>query len=405
VAALLLLSAAAPCARAADVFLSSKYKPTSLNIRDNQYVPRGKITLWKFRLHPFLRQELEYDSNIYLEEDDAQDDVLWFTSAGVRADLLPDTHELNLGYKLRVFEFVQSGKLDRIEHVADVRGLLAFSNLRVEVTNIFEKLHNPLNFLYTRAIRRYVDTLRLSALGSLGRFRLGADYQFQWYDFRGAFDDLDHMSHTVSGRVKVEVSPRVELLADYSFARVDYSKDVFAMGPYDDFDLHSVYAGLGGLLSSKVRALLKGGYIYQVMRGSATRDPGFQGVSGLLTVTWVPTENLRIDASYMRQLEISQFRSYQVVDRLELKFEQHFGPKVTAQVYGCGELTDPADRPGGVADENEWFLRLSFGLRLEYNVQEWLATGAWFEYARRITDITGNEYTDIRAGAHVTVYF
>jgi len=388
-----------PC-RAGDISLAPKLKPTSLSIRDQEYDPRGIISLWKFRIHPFLRQELEYDSNIYLDSDGARDDFIYFTSAGLRVDLLPQSHELNFGYKVRIYEYIQSGKLDRFEHVADIRGVLAFSDIRLEVSNVFEKLHDPLNFWYTRAVRREVDTLSASVLGSLGRFRLGVQYSFQWYDFHGVFDGLDHMAHSLGAQVKFEFSPRLEAIIDYSFGWLDYSR----VG-YDDYQTHTVYAGFTGLLTAKIRGLAKLGYIYQIFQTTTTADPSFRGFTGLLTVSWAPTENHRIDLSYMRQMEISQFRSYQVVDRGELRMETHFGPKVSISLFAMLEFTDPADRPGAPTYQNQWFLRSTLGARIEYRPQDWLALGARFEWQHRFTDITDETYDGIRAGAHLTILF
>ncbi len=335
---------------------------------------------------------------MYLDERDAEDDWLYFTSAGLRVDLLPDTHEITAGYKVRIYEFLGSSALDRIEHVADLKCVAAFTNLRIEAGNTFEKLNDPLNFWYTKNIDRLVDTASASAIFKAGMFRLGAEYEFKWYDFGGAFNDIDNMGHTAAAQVKVEISPKLEIIADYAYSLVDYRRNAFS-----DFQTHTVFAGLGGLVTAKIRGMIKAGYIYQVV-GGASGDPSYKGFTGLVTVAWAPTESFKLDLSYVRAIEISQFRSYQVVDRGELKAEQRFGPKVGISAYGSVEFTDPADRPGAPAYQSEWFLRLSMGLRIEYNVQEWFAAGAWFEYLRRITDIDGEEYQAVRAGVHLTFY-
>ncbi|MHC5040628.1 MAG: hypothetical protein ACYTHM_25225, partial [Planctomycetota bacterium] len=176
VAWVLLCFAVRSAALAQGILLSSKEQSTSIRLGDEAYLPGDGFPVGPFHLHPFLRQRLDFDDNVFLDHRDPTRGLFYALTGGARLDLLPGNHTFSVGYKARgvvrlysqgpeftdpAEEEAYEGKLDgltRVEHIADLRNILVFPWGRFALTGGYERLSDPLNFTYTRHIRRHVWT-------------------------------------------------------------------------------------------------------------------------------------------------------------------------------------------------------------------------------------------------------
>ncbi|MHC4600551.1 MAG: hypothetical protein ACYS47_16265 [Planctomycetota bacterium] len=412
--------ATTPLAHAGDLLLSPKEQATSIHLGDDAYVPGGGFRIASvLRFHPFLRQRVDFDDNAFLDDDDVTRALFYAATGGARLDLLPGNHEFTLGYKARgtvrlaswgpeytnpaekaAYENRIDG-LTRVEHVVDLRNVVALPWGRFELRGNYESLSDPLNFTTTRHIRRNVWSGAFEGLVEFVRFRMEGGAGVQRFDFRGAFDYLDDLKWQVFGRIGYQLGPKLFLVAEYEYGEIRYESltpaQIAAFGPHANTKTHTITLGLRGNLSARVEVLVRGGATYQIVEGSNPDEEDGIRFFGSVRFLWKLTPRSSIDASYLRDVQISQLASYQVVDRGELKVKYALSYFVTSILYGYVENTAPSSGDG--------FLRYGAGLQLDYRMTRWLATGMGYEWRGRDTEIPGARFTNHRVSVHFTLIF
>jgi len=414
----LVVACAAGSARAQDLRISAKEGSTSLALGDASYSLGNGFPLGPVRLHPFLRQRADFDDNVFLEESDRTMAFLYEATGGLRADLLPGNHEISAGYKARGYARLYNtdpspataaardlwesrvDAIDRLEHVADLRGTLNFPWSRWEAGGSWERLNDPLNFATTRHVRREVWGANAAARLEAVRLRLDVSASVRRYDFGGAFDYLDDFQASGAVEAGVQVAPKFYVFLGYAYDNVRYdgltAAEAAAYGTHGGFESHQATLGLQGSLWPKMEILLNGGVALQrVLDGAG--DGLETAFFGQARAKWTATERLWIEASYLRDFQISQFASFQTVDRGELAAGYAFSYFVSCRVYAHVENTSPSEGDG--------FLRWGVGAQAEYRMYAWLVLGAGYEFRARATDIPDASFRNHRAWVHLTVVF
>ncbi|MHC4780787.1 MAG: hypothetical protein ACYTFG_19625, partial [Planctomycetota bacterium] len=393
---------------------------TSVHIGDQAYIPGDGFKLASaLRLHPFFRQRLDFDDNAFLDEDDLTSAFFYAATGGARLDLLPGNHEFSAGYKARGIvrlaswgpEFsdpTEEAKYDtridgltRVEHVVDLASALSFPWGRFELHGDFERLSDPLNFTTTRHIRRDIWTGKLEGSAQWVKFRFEGGAGVLRTDFRGAFDYLDDLTYFAHGRVGYEVGPKLYAMIEYEYARIQYDSlsaaEELAFGAHSDLDTHTTTLGLRGNLTPRLEVLLRAGLTYQVVADKSSGEEDGARFFGSIRLLYKATQRSTLDLEYIRDTQISQLASYQVVDRAEMKVRYAWTFLITSVAYGYVENTAPSRGDG--------FLRYGVGLQIEYRMTRWLATGLSYDWQGRDTEIPDARYSNHRASWHVTVVF
>lgn len=413
----LVLACAARAARAQDVRVTDKDRSTSVSLGDSSFKTGDGLPLGPVHLHPFLREQAEFDDNIFLESRDRTAAFLFESTLGLRADLFPANHEISAGYRARgiarIYHLEPSlaaaeqaeydariESLDRVEQVADARGALAFPWGRFEVNGIWERLNDPLNFAYTRHIRRDVMGAGASASVETMRIRVEASGSIRRTDFAGAFDYLDNLQASAAIEGGVAVAKKFHVLLGYGYTRLFYDAldayDESLYGKHAGTETHFATLGVRGPLSSKLEILVRGGVAVQcVLEGLGTGpEPVF---FALVRGKWTATEKVSFELSYGRDFQISQLSSYQTVDRGEAVATWAASYFVSSKLYVQVENTAPS--------EGDSFLRWCAGVLVDYRMTSWLATGVGAEWRARVTEIPGGAFRNFRAWIHVSLIF
>jgi hypothetical protein len=409
-----------PLAHAGDILLSPKERATSIHLGDDAYVPGDGFRIASvLRFHPFLRQRVDFDDNAFLDERDVTRALFYAATAGARLDLLPGNHEFTLGYKARsvvrlaswgpdytapaekaAYESRVDG-LTRVEHVVDLRNAVVLPWGRFELRGDYEKLSDPLNFTTTRHIRRDVWSGAFEGMVEFVRFRIEGGAGVQRFDFRGAFDYLDDLKWQVFGRFGYALGSKLFLMAEYEYGEIRYeplsAAQIAAFGDHADSVTHTITAALRGNLTPRVEVLLRAGATIQTVDASGGTEDDATRFFGSVRFLWKLTPRSTIDAGYIRDVQISQLASYQLVDRGELKVKYALSYFVTSIVYGYVENTAPSVGDG--------FLRFGAGLQLDYRMTQWLAAGMGYEYRGRDTEIPDARFSNHRVSAHFTLVF
>jgi hypothetical protein len=415
-ALVLVVACTAERARAQDLKISPKEGSTSLSIGDATYSLGDGLLLGPIHLHPFLRQRLDFDDNTFLDHEHRTMAFLYECTGGLRADLLPGNHEISAGYKARGYARLYNTEpslstpaaqdlwesrvdaLNRLEHVADFRGALNFPWSQWEAGGSWERLNDPLNFDTTRNVRRDVWGANASARLEAARLRLDAAASVRRYDFYGPFDYLDDLQGTASLQAGALIASKLYALLGYSYLHVLYDEmsaaEAASVGQHGGFESHTATLGLQGSLLPKMEILLKAGVtLHRVLDGVG--DGLETSFFGQTRVKWTATERFWIEASYLRDFQISQFASFQTVDRGDLAAGYAFSYFVSCRLYGHVENTSPSEGDG--------FLRWGFGVQAEYRMFSWLILGTGYEFRARATSIPDGAFQNHRAWVHLTV--
>lgn len=406
-----------PAAFGRDALISPKERATSINVGDEAYTPGTGFPLGPFRLHPFLRQRLDFDDNVFLEESDATWAFFYAATGGMRADLLPGNHEFTAGYKARgtarllggggpdvsgAAQDVYADRVDaltRLEHVVDLRNALNFSWGRFDLVGGWEKLSDPLNFATTSRIGRQVWSGGLRGEAEFARLRFGAGGTVRRYEFEGVFAYLDDLQIGATAEVGYMVASKLNLGLEYGWSRIQYgslsAQEVALYGDHDDVDVHALTAGLKGSPTARIDLVLMLGFSMQRVTGSS--GEGGASFFGRVRVRWAATQALSLEGAYIRDVQISQLASFQEVDRLEGKAGYRFNPFVFGKIFTYVENTSPSRGDG--------FLRYGIGVQAEYRMTAWLSTGMGYEFRGRTTSIPDADFSNHRAWIHLTVGF
>ncbi len=400
-----LLSAAAAAA-AQDAWVSPKTKPTALALGDRSLEPAGNLKLFgAIRVHPALRETVLWDDNIFLAEDDPEADVISTTTAGLRLDALPGDFEIAAGSRIRWVDYASHSREDHPESVTEGRVAWTGRDLRIEATDVFEWLEEPLNLVTAERLQRWVNTATLA--GSVRLRTLAADLRVEdrVYDFRKPRGALDHREDTASLTVRGEAAADLTFFGTYAFGLTDYVQEAA-----NDYTTHEVQLGIRGRPGAKAEVQLSGGAIVQVVDAGTVNpdDTGYTGGVGSAVLSWTASPRLSFQGSWRRTLQFPQpgtfsvegktvrAGNWQVVDRGELSGEWRPVEKVVFRLFGAFENSDPAGLPP--------LRRVTGGATLDYDWQPWLAIGVGYEHRARWTRIDDASYRNNRAWVHLTVY-
>lgn len=373
---------------------------------------QGNFKLGPVEVHPFLGIEERHDDNIYLTT--GSETASGITQAGVGTNFvlkIKDRHALNLGYKADLLSYANDSDNNNAVHQTVDFGLACKSpsGWTLNASDKFQDTTDQASSELTQRARRVQNDadVRLTYKSETG---LGGavDVQHTVHNYlRPALEvQLDRSESRAGVEFLYPVASKTRALVGYQYTVINYDKD--ASGK--DSTGHEASLGVQGDLLAKVTGLVKAGYTMRDYDDTVVGVKNdFQTASALVQVDWRPTERTQVTVAGTRNLAEATFAtnrfyeattgSIQVTQKIFNKWSA--GVRASYENDRYPEATTirakTAKRADGIVQG---------GLNLDYDVQEWLKAGAFFQHRSRTSNFSDNfDYSNNIVGLNVKLAF
>lgn len=211
----------------------------------------------EINVNPKISASEEYTDNVFLTENNTEDDFILSVSPGISAQLLGRTQGLEISFDPSYVTFHNNSRSDTWRHTANLQGWTEFSgSTRFEIRNAFFLTDDPLpdrdiavrsepdeiiaqNTTVRRGRRKYYSNSTRALLeyrfGEEDFANLSYEYSFLKNDDDQFFED--NKAHNVIGRMQYWIEPRWGARAQFRFTRGIYNRPNDFIGQAsDNFD-------------------------------------------------------------------------------------------------------------------------------------------------------------------------
>ena len=374
--------------------------------------------------HPYVNTSGLYDDNVYRTSSDETSDYAMVVSPGIWL-AYPGTKENALNFDTatltpgglgviqdrgesfqRMQGFLHYGAdLTRYQDTDDndtddqrLDGLFQFnlkSGLSLEVMDIYQDDHNSRG----EGISGELDTYKSNLAGGritydMGtRFRLRGEYGHYSVAYDAEENQLrDRDDDKYSAYLYYKLTGKSTIFTEYDFVDINYDAQADL-----DAQEHYFWGGFRWRHSEKTMGEIKAGYLTKDYAVESGDTKGDFVVSGWLDYELTGKSRLRLLASRLAE-EPDNYGSQSVLtNEGSVIFIHNLTTKVSISAeggYGQSSYDGTYTYQGvtGERDDDEY----KAGLSLDYQIQDWLAVGAQYEYFNRDSSFSELSYTDNR---------
>jgi len=395
------VAAAAATAGAADVRAQDAEGPAFVRDRERPELDPLGIRLGSFFLFPQVVAGVAYDSNVFAEEDGADDDVVATAEPSFR--LISDfgRHEVRLAGRAVVARYADFGDEDFADYGLEAGGRYDFGTGAEASGTVFHRRDHegrgdpdsefakrePVVFTTTGAAAAFTQPF--------GRFSVTAGAGARTLDFRDVplrgggesnEDDRDRNAYDVSLRLGYEIRPGYEAFVrtTYDWVRYDGRDD---QGRDRENDGYEVVAGAAVELTGLVVGQVFAGYFAREYDDAAFTDPSGLSFGGRLD--WAVTGLTTVYGEASRSVvETSVAGASSITRTVLVAGVDH---ELLRQLVLNGEARLVRDDFEGIVREEDT-LRLSAGA--VYTLNRNLFVEGGYSFATRDSDAAGRGFDD-----------
>ncbi|MDD6152440.1 MAG: outer membrane beta-barrel protein [Elusimicrobia bacterium] len=354
-------------------------------------------------LNVIVSEDLSYDDNIYLTDGNEKDSFISSTKAGVnyKNPIAGTGLELNAtalgGYDAYTEDNGKNGFWN------------AYANLDVknETFNIgdsFLYTSDQANSELTERAKRLNNNVYLSAKTSTDKmFGLGltVNDSYDYYLDNPWKYDLTRNRVNAGVQAFYNISAKTSAFVEYVYTNISYRDNTD-----NDSNGNTIGVGVEGKLAPKLSGVAKLNY---VMRDYSTDLAGYNSYEDMLgyyvALEWNATAKDTVRLSGERRFEESTYEN-----------NRYFADTLIS-LYGGHKLTDKFTAGLTLAYENMDYNHVNragtkrtddlFTVRpqLDYQFQEWLSAGVWYQWRTRNSNTHGNDYDSNKGGVFVKAVF
>jgi len=366
------------------------------------------IHIGTLEIYPLASATQEYDSNIYLEpKNEENDDFISDITLGMKAQmpLIPQREEdfmLHVSYQADIIEFWRHTLNDRIDHTVEGELDFTFANdFRLEIEESFKKTADPPNSERTSLDKRFRNTLDTILTYDREKIRFKGSYMMLRDDYDG-LNNLDKTDHMFTGSSFYQIFPKISLLAEYNFGMITYDSNE----TNSDSKYHQMRLGVEGDLWSKVTGTVKAGYRY--VRYDERDKSDFSSFTLFGNIKYNATERTEINIYAERTSQESSYstNSYFEVNNIGIKLDHQLLERLwfNGESFFQYNLYPTETTEGSKTDKREDLL-WGLGAGTKYEVKEWWFINADYEFKQRNSNFVAYDYYDHKISAKVSVMF
>lgn len=350
-----------------------------------------------------VSEDLSYDDNIYLTDGNEKDSFISKTQAGVTYanPIAGSGLELNAtalgGYNAYTEDNGKNGFWNAYANV-DVKNDL------LKIGDSFLYTSDQANSELTERAKRLNNNFYLSAKTSTDKkfgFGVVANDSYDYYIDNPWKYDLTRNRLNAGVQAFYNISSKTSAFVEYVYTNIAYKDNT-----NNDSDGSTVALGVEGKIAQKVSGVAKVNY---VMRDYSHDMEGYSSYEDLVgyyvALSWNPTERNTVRLSGERRFEESVYEN------------NRYFTDTLVSLYGSHKLSDKLTAGLTLAYENMAYDRANnngvkrsddlFTVRpeLDYQFQEWLSAGVWYQFRNRDSNTNGNDYASNKGGVFVKALF
>lgn len=334
---------------------------------------------------------LQWSSNVFRDEDDEQDDLIWSLTPGFEVNLGRGVSNADLSIVTRyeIRRYVDLDELDTELFSIQANGSYRSSRLDLSGSAYFREQKSS-----TGDVNRNNELIESDNLGgSLNaeyrfspKFSFGAGLSYSETEYKDPYDAFfaDRERFSVPVDVFYELTPKVDLSLGYTYSETDVSAlPLFNITSYTTED-HFFNIGARGNLLPKLSGFFKIGY--------RTRDSDRVGASSDSTLgldsdlTWAATPKLTTSLGLSRDFGVGGDGVLSENTSISLTANYSINSYFAATAFADYTLRDYASGSFGDREDKQYRL----GARLTYTPNQYWRFGAGYTYSENDSDDPNN---------------
>lgn len=294
------------------------------------------VRVGDLELHPGIRAEAGYDSNVYLADSDSRGSAVFRVTPEFSVSTLgpqrsdngegaPPTLEFDLGTSVPVYYFVDVPQRTLVEANADLGfRLLPKRPVSLEFDGRYSRSARPfteggLRARYGRNTLDAAPRLRFQTSGGVLKASVGGRYSYTFFE-KSDFAPYDTMTYAATVDAAWEFLPKTALVYEGELAVRNFDRSASppsATGLRNDGTRWQFRVGLNGALSARLSATAMVGYTASFFDGGADKDSPTLAVQ----LRWRPSDTVTASLGYDRTLNSAYQGNFQTSDRVNAKLD------------------------------------------------------------------------------------
>jgi hypothetical protein len=382
--------------------------------QSRDYQPNG-ARVGSFTVFPSLTVGLEYTDNAFLEDTNTEDDTIARVRPGILARSNFKRHEVVASFLGDATFHSTNSDDNTLDFVARLGGTIeATRALRIlpEVSYRAaseQRGDNNVNALAAEPSTFDVMAGKVDAIYKAGRVTLEAGAGVSYSDFddipltgggQAAQNDRDRLRLDTSAKVAYEFRSKTDVFVKGTYSMIDFDNVDAVVGQKRDSDVFSALVGVSHKPTARTEATIGAGYIVENFDNNAFGSVDGFAVNGVLA--W----------------ELSALTT--VTGRVERHIDQTTDANSSSELAWSGslgvrhQLRRNVVLGGDVAYSNRLFEgrtsnreddRYEASAQADYYINRNFSVGAKYRFARRISNLAGNGFSENRVQATVTARF
>ncbi|MFH2138520.1 MAG: outer membrane beta-barrel protein [Candidatus Omnitrophota bacterium] len=358
---------------------------------------KGNIHVGRLEINPFVSLEEKYDSNIYLEPENLENqDWITTTSLGCSANMplvagREDDFLLKLRYKADLLAFHDETALNRAEQAAGAEVDLNFANdFSFKLDEDFQTTADPPNTELTSQENR----MRNSAGAVIGYERESIKVDLRYRNIRDDYknlDSLDKFEHITTLSAYYQLFSKTAVLCEYNYGTLDY--DVATSNSDSVYSQFRV--GVKGDIAPKLTGLVKVGYKATDYDEAGKKDFASGTLHANLKYDVIERSTLKIYAERSSVESSYSTNSYYAMNKAGLNLDYELKERllfIAGTSYQFNKYPDETTEGSLTKKRTDDILNANIGLR--YQMWEDLSLETGYEYKQRDSDFAAFDYVD-----------
>ena len=344
-------------------------------------------------LKAVISQEGQYDSNIFLTEEDVKHDLISITSPRllVNVPLADNRHSIQLMYLADIATFSNYKSQNYVNQDVAAKVSLNFPFGYVNVQNDFRDTVQRADTEFTDQVRRY-ENFSQALLGvKMNKLSYEAGYaHFLRNYYEDRYETLNYQEDVLSGTVFYQMSPKLKTLLEYNHGIVNYVNDATRNAHYDQ-----VRFGFKNELTGKIDSVVKLGY--QNRDYDTVGRKGYEGFVAQAGVIADLSERTNLELKFLSSAveSVSAANNYYDVNSVVIKVTQEIINNVAILLSSQFDRRDYSE-PDPVFNVKQRDAVITEGIMLRYTVLTRGRVSLGYQYTENLSNINSQEYKDNR---------
>lgn len=358
-------------------------------------------------MHAAFTTQVQFDTNVFLEDKDEKFDVITTLNPSVGLDLPVGDNYFAVDYDFAAYIFGVHDDHSYVDHRVRGVGVINWTDYQINIADVYRYFSDRAGSEDTNRVKRQNNYLR-AGLAATGFEQLDfeAGYTFGVENFISGdtlytapngetltYHDKNRLINVFDLLASYRFLPKTSLLVESYVGWLTYDSSKSSNSWFTES-----MVGLRGDLSEDFTSDLKAGIRYQQYDSSDLTDSNnFIGPVITGTVTYKRTKNDIFDLRLERSIYESTFynMNYYNINHAGLRYTHFFNNKISGDLFGYYQLNlYPSQATvDGVTDKRYDHL-FGGGIGVRYDVKKWLSVEADYEYRQRESRFSTFDYID-----------